>query len=108
MRRRAVKERKLNQLERQLAVALRYDDKKDDAPRVIAKGIGKMAERIVALAKEKNIPIQENADLAVLLSQLNLGEEIPLEVYPLVAEILSYIYLVSGKQVAPATGERKG
>lgn len=74
------------------AVALRYDQSKEGAPFIIGKGLGLLAEKIIALAEENNIPIHPDADLVETLSHLNLNEEIPPETYVLVAEILAFIY----------------
>ena len=75
-----------------LAVALSYEQGKDEAPHIAAKGKGYVAEQIIALAKEHNITIREDADLVTLLSKLELDAPIPLEAYAAVAEILSYVY----------------
>jgi len=78
------------------AVALHYDG--DNAPTVTAKGSGEVAEQIIALAKEHGIPLQENAALSELLSRLDLGTEIPPELYLAVAEVIAFAYLLSGKR----------
>lgn len=75
-----------------LAIALAYDKEKNEAPVVSAKGRGYIAEQIIALAKQHDIEIREDADLAVLLSKLEVDSPIPFEAYAAVAEILSYIY----------------
>lgn len=75
-----------------LAVALHYEQGKDVAPRVSAKGKGYIAEQIIAIAKAHNVEIREDADLAVMLEKLDIDTPIPLEAYVAVAEILSYIY----------------
>jgi flagellar biosynthesis protein len=75
-----------------LAVALQYDKGKDNAPRVTAKGKGHIAEHIIELAREHGVEIREDADLATLLSKIEIDTPIPLEAYAAVAEILSYIY----------------
>ncbi len=80
------------------AVALHYDG--DNAPTVTAKGSGEIAEQIIALAKEHGIPLQENAALSELLSRLDLGTEIPPELYLAVAEVIAFAYLLSGKRPA--------
>ncbi len=80
---------------REIAVALKYDG--EQAPRVTAKGAGLTAERIVELAIEHNIPMQENALMAQTLSQLELNEEIPPALYLAVAEIIAFAYYISGK-----------
>jgi flagellar biosynthesis protein len=81
---------KKNQIKK--AVALRYSSDKQQAPVVIAKGKGQVAERIMQKAKEHGIPLQEDASLVEVLSKLELNQEIPAELYQLVAEILSFIY----------------
>lgn len=75
-----------------LAIALKYEQGKDDAPKVSAKGKGYLAEQIIKIAKEHGIEIREDADLATMLSKLDIDTPIPLEAYAAVAEILSYIY----------------
>lgn len=74
------------------AVALRYDPGQSEAPVVTAKGTGYLADRILESAKEHGIPIQEDAALVEVLSKLDLDQQIPPELYALVAEILSFIY----------------
>ncbi len=73
------------------AVALKYDGD-DIAPVVIATGMGNMAEKIVETAIENNVPIFEDNSLATLLSRLELGEEIPEELYKAVVDI--YVYFL--------------
>lgn len=82
---------------RQLAVALRYLREKDPAPRVVAKGSGHLAEKILALAREHGIPVHPDADLAEVLVQLDLGKVIPEELYQALAEILAYLYRMNKK-----------
>ncbi|MBK5961382.1 hypothetical protein CCR97_24710 [Rhodoplanes elegans] len=77
------------------AIALQYEA--PGAPRVVAKGKGPIGEKIVALAKEHGVPIEENAGLAAALSDVELGDEIPEELYRAVAEVLSFILRLSGK-----------
>jgi flagellar biosynthesis protein len=77
---------------RKKAVALRYDQATDTAPRIAAKGAGLLAERLIALAKERNIPIHEDSDLTEVLSRLDLNAAIPPATYVLVAEILAFVY----------------
>jgi len=77
------------------AVALHYDGEK--APRITAQGTGEMAEKIIALAKEHGIPLQEDVALISLLSQLDLGDEIPEALYTAVAEIIAFAYILNGK-----------
>ena len=79
------------------AVALQWESGKQ-APKVMAKGEGSLAEEIIALAKEHNIPIQENLPLVLALSQIEQGDEIPRELYLSVALVLSFAYSLSGKR----------
>lgn len=74
------------------AVALRYQPQEDHAPKVTAKGKGFLAEQIIALARQHNVPIREDKNLLQVLSRLDLNEEIPPEVYRAVAAILAFIY----------------
>jgi flagellar biosynthesis protein len=78
-----------------LAVALHYDKK--GAPRVVAKGRGDIGEKIVALAREHGVPIEENEVLAGALSQVELDDEIPVELYRAVAEVLVFVLKVGGR-----------
>lgn len=74
------------------AVALKYDKSKNPAPHVVAKGKGALAERILMLAKESDIPIHADADLVEVLEKLEIEQEIPLDLYTVVAEIFAYLY----------------
>lgn len=74
------------------AVALTYDKQKDDAPRIVAKGQGQVAENIIELAKKHDIPIKDDPDLIEVLSSLEINEEIPSEIYVAVAELLAFVY----------------
>lgn len=74
------------------AVALKYDKDNHQAPIVAAKGQGYVAEAILQKAVEHGVPVQEDASLVEVLSRLDLDQEIPPELYQLVAEILSFIY----------------
>lgn len=88
-----------NDFKRQLAVALGYDVDKDSVPKVLAKGTGKVAAKIIELAEKNNIPVREDADLVQALAKLDLGEVIPAEIYPAVAEVLAYVYSMNGKMI---------
>jgi flagellar biosynthesis protein len=79
----------------QLAVALHYDKK--GAPTVIAKGQGEIGARIIEVAKANNIPIEENEVLAGALSRVEIGDEIPTELYKAVAEVLIFVLRLSGR-----------
>ena len=75
------------------AVALRYDLNKDSAPRVLAKGVDELAQRIKALAAENGVPIHEDRELArALYKYCNIGDQIPANLFKAVAQILAYIY----------------
>lgn len=80
------------QLTYRKAVALKYDPSQSDAPKVAAKGQGMLADRILETARENGIPIQEDPALVEVLSKLDLDQQIPPELYNLVAEILTFIY----------------
>jgi flagellar biosynthesis protein len=79
----------------QIAVALHYD--KTGAPRVVAKGRGTIGAKIVELARAHDIPIEENEVLAGALSKVELGDEIPAELYKAVAEVLVFVLRLSGR-----------
>ncbi len=77
------------------AVALRYDG--TSAPKVTAKGEGKVAEKIIEAAKDHGIPIQKNEELTNLLSKVRLNQEIPKSLYHAVAQILVFLYHINRK-----------
>jgi flagellar biosynthetic protein FlhB len=82
------------------AVALKYDRDRASAPLVVAKGAGLIAERIKCIAKENKVPIVENKPLARTLYRLvNIGKEVPVELYHAVAEVLAYVFQLKGKRV---------
>ena len=74
------------------AAALRYDVSRDTAPTITAKGSGKIAERIVELARDHQIPMVEDGNLVQILEKLDLNTEIPTELYQAVAEVLVFVY----------------
>ncbi|WP_150305917.1 EscU/YscU/HrcU family type III secretion system export apparatus switch protein [Pseudomonas saliphila] len=80
------------------AIALVYDG--EQTPTLTAKGEGDLAEQIVQLAMEYEVPIYENADLAKMLARMELGDEIPEELYRTIAEIIAFAWFLKGK--APA------
>ena len=84
------------------AVSLQYNQSGDRAPKVTAKGQGWVAEKIIAMAQEQNIPIKKDKDLMELLGKIDVGQEIPEELYKIVAELLAWVYDLnkeySGKQ----------
>jgi flagellar biosynthesis protein len=75
-----------------MAAAIRYDAAKDDAPRLTAKGKGHMAERIIELARQHDIPVRSDRALVQILSKLDMDQHIPSELYRAVAEILAFVY----------------
>jgi flagellar biosynthesis protein len=79
-----------------LVLALTYDG--HEAPRVSAKGRGTVADQILALAEQHDIPLRKDPELAELLSQVPLGAEIPQALYLAVAEVIAFAYLLSGKR----------
>ena len=72
--------------------AIKYDSAKDPAPRLTAKGKGLLAERIIELARQNNVPIKEDPALVQILYQLDLDDYIPPELYKAIAEILVFVY----------------
>ena len=74
------------------AIALKYERGKDAAPKVTAKGRGAVADKILALARENRIPIEQDSTLMEALYRLDINEEIPEELYQVVAELLAFIY----------------
>ncbi|GGN90527.1 EscU/YscU/HrcU family type III secretion system export apparatus switch protein [Saccharibacillus kuerlensis] len=77
---------------RKRAVALKYAPEQMSAPTIVAKGSGNIAEAILNRAQEAGVPIQEDAALVEVLSKLDLDQQIPAELYGLVAELLSFVY----------------
>ncbi len=74
------------------AVALAYRPEADAAPKVVAKGKGSIAERIIELAKQHGIHIHDDPDLVEALAQLDLNTEIPTDLYVVVSELLAFVY----------------
>lgn len=79
-------------LPKRRAVALQYGPD-DAAPVIVASGMGYMAEKIVSVAQENGVPVYEDDSLATILTQLNLGQEIPPELYQAIVEI--YVYFLN-------------
>jgi len=82
------------------AVALRYNTEKENAPKVVAKGQGNIAERIIKIAEENELPIKKDEDLVELLTKIEIDKEIPTNLYKAVAEVFSFIYNVTNKKRA--------
>lgn len=80
-----------------LAIALSHELGGETAPRVTASGRGAVAEQILRVALEHGVEIRRDADLAEVLSTLEIDSEIPLEAFAAVAEILAYIYRANGQ-----------
>ena len=79
-----------------VAVALEYDSESEFAPKVLAGGRGKVAEQILQIAFDRGIKVREDADLAEMLSAIDINSEIPVEAFAAVAEILTYVYRANG------------
>ncbi|KAA1174809.1 flagellar protein FhlB [Marinobacter salinexigens] len=77
------------------AVALKYDGEK--APTITATGTHELAEEIIRIAREHNVPLYENAELASILARLSLNEEIPENLYRVIAEILAFAFHIRGR-----------
>ena len=73
------------------AAALKYSPEKGGAPEVVALGRGEVAEKIIEKAKETNIPVYQDAELAHALNFLKVGDEIPKELYEVVAQVLVFV-----------------
>jgi flagellar biosynthesis protein len=86
--------------EAEIAIALKYDKEKDAAPRVIAKGMRLKAEKIREIAREYKIPILKNIPLANALYRIDVGQEVPEELYDAVAEVLNFVYALQQEQQA--------
>ena len=78
-----------------IAVALRYDGR--NAPRVTAKGERLLAEQIIAAAEQAKVPLYPDRELALILSQIPLNEEIPDNLYKAIAEVIAFAYILGGK-----------
>jgi flagellar biosynthesis protein len=85
------------------AVALKYDAATDNAPKVIAKGRGLVAEKIMALAREQGIPMREDPDLVQMLTQIDLDQAIPPSLYKIVAELLAFVYRLNQSYQRPSS-----
>ena len=82
-----------NELLNKKAVALTYDEDRQAAPVIVASGMGYLAEKIVETAEKNGVPVYEDNSLATLLTQLELGAEIPEELYQAIVDI--YIYFLN-------------
>jgi flagellar biosynthesis protein len=80
------------------ATALQYDQLNNNAPVVTAKGKGDIANNIIEVAKQNDIPIKKDEDLLNMLSQIELNKEIPVELYKAVSEVFSFIYGITNEK----------
>jgi len=78
-----------------IAIALEYDEV--NAPSVTAKGTGDLAKRIIEIAKENDVYLQEDENLIQILAELELGDEIPEQLYKAIAEMIAFAYIIKGK-----------
>ena len=81
-----------------IAVALKYDDDEGEAPSILAKGTRVWAEKILDAAREYGVPIVRNVPLAQALNKLEVGDEVPEELYEAVAEVLNFVYNLAEEQ----------
>jgi FlhB-like protein len=79
------------------AAALKYDRQKDAAPKVVAKGRDYLANKILEIARQFKVPVYEDAKLVKFLYKLDIDQEIPPEVYEVVARILAFVYSLDKK-----------
>ena len=86
------------QVNKKKAVALGYNRSQDNDPKVLASGAGEIANKIISLAKEHDIPIKEDPDLIEILSKVEVDQEIPPNLYKAVAEIFSFLYKITNKK----------
>lgn len=81
----------------QRAVALRYDEERDAAPVIVASGSGYLADKIIELASQNEVPVYEDNSLATILSQLELGQPVPDQLYQVIVDIYVYFLKFSKK-----------
>jgi len=89
-----------------MAASIRYDNKKDEAPRLTAKGRGILADKIIELARKHDVPIKEDPALVSILCRLDIDEEIPSELYRAIAEILAFVYSANERYREKLEGSR--
>ena len=82
------------------AIGLQYEAQRENAPRVVAKGSGEVAERILSLARENGVPIEHNPDLVELLTVSEVGDEIPSEVFGAVARLITFLWALNGERLS--------
>jgi flagellar biosynthesis protein len=89
------------------AVAVKYQPKIDNAPKIVAKGQGKVAEKIIEIAKEHQLHIHNDPDLIEVLSQLDINEEIPPDLYIVIAELLAFVYSLNRPETTASSRDEK-
>lgn len=89
------------------AAAIKYDENKDSAPIIVASGMGYVAEKIVELANDSGVPVYEDNSLATVLTQMELGREIPPELYQTVVDIYTYFLKFAPKSLEEEKQEEK-
>ena len=91
-------ERVLSQHDKQKsAIALQYNDSEQTAPEIVAKGNGDIASEIISLAAEHGILVHEDPQLLVVLNQFDIGDQVPEELYLVVAELIAFSYVLQGR-----------
>lgn len=95
-----------NDLMNKKAVALTYDEERNAAPVIVASGTGYMAERIIETAQESGVPVYEDNSLATVLTQLELGSEIPEQLYQAIVDI--YVYFLNFADRKPGVQAPEG
>lgn len=95
----------MNEENEKRAAALYYDGER--APVVSAAGSGDIAEQIIAIAREHNVPLFENAELLRLLAGIDVGDEIPESLYLCIAQVIAFAYKIQGKFPAGWRNERQ-
>ncbi|WP_019553084.1 EscU/YscU/HrcU family type III secretion system export apparatus switch protein [Propionispira raffinosivorans] len=81
------------------AVALQYREDENTAPKIVAKGKGKVAENILLTAQNNAVPVYKNKTLTAMLMALEIDKEIPPDLYAMVAEVLAYVYRMDQKRM---------
>ena len=81
----------------ELAIGLSYGRNSSGAPRVVAKGRGEVAARILTAAEEAGVPVRRDRDLVQLLAAVDLGDEIPVEAYAAVAEVIAFLWRLNAE-----------
>ena len=79
------------------AIGLKYNTQENNSPTVIAKGFGNLADDIITLAKQSGVLIHEDPYLSDLLARMDLGQEIPENLYHVIAELIAFSYVLQGK-----------